>query len=292
MERLVPHMCVEARSVFSANRAITTVYEAQQKATVDASREYFHSGFEATIVRPVAVLLGYIPAGVDVLSLSDDHRESFAVDYAFLEESFYCRGGRRLVRGTQEIFPDNGPVCKYAALFDLRPEFDAIRKAFFAAESELTVFLQKLESVMVNSMDNWSEEAVQRTMTFLDSIADFAKSAVPLSEPANFAERAWAAYLDSVKASSYYFSVAEMIIIASNARQNVAFFLASGCILEYEGGYFGGVGDVILIKLQGNRCRRVDSHFERLMTAQSASELLDGANADTRSEYFMPPVFY
>ena len=83
-----------------------------------------------------------------------------------------------------------------------------------------------------------------------------------------------------------------MIIIASNAQQNVAFFLASGYTLEYEGGYFGGVGDVILIKLQGNRCRRVDSHFERLMTAQSASELLDGANADTRSAYFMPPVFH
>ena len=292
MERLVPHMCVEARNVFNENRAITPVYEAQQQAAIHASRQYFHCGFEAMIVRPVAVLLGYIPAGVNVLSLSEDHREALAEEYTFLEECFYYRGGRKHVRGTQEIFPDDGPTCKYSALFDQRPEFDAIRAAFFAAERDVLVFLQKLESVIENWMDNWSEEAVLRTFTFRDAIAAFAHSAVPLGEPANFAERAWAAYLDSVKASSYYFSVSEMIIIASNARQNVAFFLANGSTLEYEGGYFGGVGDVILIKLQGNRCRRVDSHFERMMTAQTALDLLGGANADTRSEYLMPPVYY
>ena len=47
----------------------------------------------------------------------------------------------RLVRGTRLPFPADGPSCKYAALFDLRPAFDALRDAFVKESPEFRLLL-------------------------------------------------------------------------------------------------------------------------------------------------------
>ena len=93
-------------------------------------------------------------------------------------------------------------------------------------------------------------------------------------EPPNFAKRAWGAYTECVKATSYYFSVAELTVIAAGAKRNVGIFSSIGTELRYETGYFGGVGPTVILKLTGNNQRRVSSHFERLIAAEHAEGLL------------------
>ena len=48
----------------------------------------------------------------------------------FIEEAWRYDGAVTYVRGTREPFPMLGPACKYMALFDDRPMFDALRLAF------------------------------------------------------------------------------------------------------------------------------------------------------------------
>ena len=53
--------------------------------------------------------------------------------YDYMKKPWEMRNNCCIVCGTNTIFEinaDGGPVTKYAALFDLRPEFDALRIAF------------------------------------------------------------------------------------------------------------------------------------------------------------------
>ena len=77
--------------------------------------------------------MGYIPAGVDVFNLTEADRVGLAQsrdDIEFLKDAFWVVNGNVYVRGTRDAFPVIGPSCKYTALFDPRPVFDALRRAF------------------------------------------------------------------------------------------------------------------------------------------------------------------
>ena len=102
-----------------------------------AARAFFYMDLEACTIRPAAVALGYIPAEVDVLGLlsSVGHEDLMihAAQYHFLHSAATrsSSSGEFVVRGSCDaLLPDNGPLIKYAALFDARPEFDCIRLAF------------------------------------------------------------------------------------------------------------------------------------------------------------------
>ena len=74
--------------------------------------------------------------------------------------------------------------------------------------------------------------------------------------------------------ASYYFSVAELTVVAAGANRNIAIFSSIGSQLRFETGYFSGEGPTVILKLTGNNRGRVSSHFERLIAAERAEELL------------------
>ena len=74
-------------------------------------------------------------------------------------------------------------------------------------------------------------------------------------------------------------------MIASGAGRNVAIFKSINGNLIYEAGYFQGRGPIICIKLVAdNRCR-VRSHFERIITASSADDLIAASRADKEARF-------
>ena len=88
----------------------------------------------------MAVALGYIPDGVDVLSLSSEEldrmRNQDAGSHAFFPTT---RSEEGWIKGTQLPFPEDGPSSKYSALFDTRPGFDPIRQAFLYMQNFIEV---------------------------------------------------------------------------------------------------------------------------------------------------------
>ena len=105
-----------------------------------------------------------------------------------------ARSGDGKVRGTKIAFPDGGPSCKYAALFDERSMFDNLRKAFLlhaGTDSKPTTFLACLEIVDVTNRCRDFAEALR---------AWVALSLVP-GHPLNFGRRAWPAYLHGITRS-------------------------------------------------------------------------------------------
>ena len=66
--------------------------------------------------------------------------------------------GVRHMKGTRTVFPERGPLTKYAALFDARSCFDAIRLSFLRSatpEKELRYFSSALmEQVATSGKEN------------------------------------------------------------------------------------------------------------------------------------------
>ena len=121
------------------------------------------------------------------------------------------------VRGTRIDFPVGGPHCKYAALFDERPMFDNLRKAFLlhgSSDSTPSRFLSLLES----RADNHAFK------DFTDALRAWATPSSMSSQPHNFGGRAWPAYLHAISRSSYFFAVDELISVCMIHRVSIAVF--------------------------------------------------------------------
>ena len=243
---------------------------------------------EQSIIRRLAVEMGYFPADTDVFNLADAEREEFVQgrgDAEFLKDAFWVDNGSVYVRRTRDAFPVIGPSCKYTALFDDRPEFDALRLLFLAQTDQhqkVFAFVTKLQNLIEETMDTMAGGVLDRACVFLETATAWSNLQSPTTEPPNFARRAWGAYTECVKDTSYYYSVAVRTVIAACAKRNVAIFLSVGAELRYETGYFGGVGPTVLLKLTGNNQRRVNSHFERLIPAEHIEELMTAWRAEEK----------
>ena len=283
-----------AMYTFETQRASDPVFDAAKNETLRASRGFFrrdtqHPYLEELIIRPLAVLMGCIPSNVDVFQLTEAERVALLFgrgDNEFLKEAFYEDGAYRYVRGTQKIpFPNDGPACRYTALFDNRPEFDPLRLPFLIygdINSGIHTFLMRLQSLMETDTDGVLAAYVADIHSFLDVARRWSNLQCPTKEIPNFASLAWGAYTECVKHSGYFFSVAELAVIAAGAKRNVSIFSSINLDLRYEAGYYGGDGPVVNIKLLGNNQRRVHSHFERLISAELAEELTQKWNAEER----------
>ena len=133
LTRLNPHLAQEAVDCFSNNTSASTSYERNKLETVLSSRDFFHTNNEVMVVRPLAVQMGYIPADVDVFALPESERARLVEQPSnneFLKDAFSNVNGEVFVRVTRHPFPMIGPSCRYTALFDDRPEFDALRLSF------------------------------------------------------------------------------------------------------------------------------------------------------------------
>ena len=112
----------------------------QCKQTVlRATRKIFDPTLEESIIKPVAVALGLLPAlNIGFLSSSTEVIRSSLEEnthYDFLESAkwWHAEAAVWCVAGTQIEFPENGPQHKYAALFDARSCFDDLRYGFMVA---------------------------------------------------------------------------------------------------------------------------------------------------------------
>ena len=138
------------------------------------------------------------------------------------------------------------------ALFDNRPEFDALRLSFLINADRRTLietFETKVQCHVHENIDSLPPLQLQRCLEFLGQVRCWSILDAPIVEPPNFASRAWPAYLDCIKNSDYYFSVAEIVVIAASVGRNVAVFKSIDGNLIYEAGYFQAPGPITLMKL-------------------------------------------
>ena len=122
-------------------------YQPMWSAMLDAARDFFNLAIEEKLVRALAVTLKHIPANVDVLRCSAAEVTALRAEtfgkFDFIETPWDAAG---FIKGSEYVrFPEGGPTCKYAALFDSRPEFDHFRVDFIRKDSQN--FLQVLQTL-------------------------------------------------------------------------------------------------------------------------------------------------
>ena len=173
------------------------------RRAVIASRSFFVREKEVNLIRPLAEHMSYIPPNARVvhapsglrLEQSNVLAES-AVEFEGLKSACTAEG---YVRGMRIPFPIDGPSCKYAALFDPRHEFDALREAFMIygdPASKANTFLKKLQEALQRRDGS---PMISETILALQA---WAKADV-VNEPVDFRTRAWDAYLACVAKSTY-----------------------------------------------------------------------------------------
>jgi len=142
----IPELAAEAKAVYDTLVADQQLYSARKHSAMVASRRFLHPEIEELVVRPLAICLGYLPADVEIDA--NQNGVSIVGEVANAQYFMEYEGTRSActidgyVRGTRLAFPHEGPSSKYAALFDGRPEFDAIREAFLVgSDPESTVKL-------------------------------------------------------------------------------------------------------------------------------------------------------
>ena len=69
-----PGLAQEATDAFNMNAMASSAYTAAKTKTVRASRLFFTAEMEQSIIRRLAVEMGYIPADTDVLHLTEAER--------------------------------------------------------------------------------------------------------------------------------------------------------------------------------------------------------------------------
>ena len=164
----------EATAVFNTNAMASPAYLEMKQETVRTSRDFFIREMEQLIIRPLAIQMGYIPDNVNVFSLTEAERVALLVcpdNSAFLQEAFWTEGGCEYVKGTRNYFPVVGPTCKYTALFDGRPEFDALRLSFLIDADqykEVFTFSNKLQSFIEDNMETIPGELLNRAFAFYE----------------------------------------------------------------------------------------------------------------------------
>ena len=111
--------------------------------------------------------------------------ESQSIENSWLAEAYTRMGNEMRVKGNQRVtFPENGPECKYTALFDKNPCFDPLRTSF-VEEPTIGFTIELLENMLAHKIA--AETAKRRVTKFLESLRKFQASATPhLETPPEF----------------------------------------------------------------------------------------------------------
>ena len=97
-------------------------FEDAKRMLLAASLSFFTHDMETAFILPVAIRLGYVPQGTLATDISlrniarilaqNPHASSFLAA---------AKGTDGYIVGSRDIFPRDGPCCKYTALFDQQP---------------------------------------------------------------------------------------------------------------------------------------------------------------------------
>ena len=201
LEHVSPEVAMDARRCVQLSQEDDRRAESARAQILIASRSFFTAENEHGFIRSVAVEIGYISATTQV-SLGNNGQlvvrgdaQGVAVEEGLQSastEDGYVRGLKRV------RFPPDGPSCKYSALFDPRPIFDALREAFLVygdANGRATSFLRHMARLGIHS----------RNYSFMAELEAWTASTAPAEAPMNFGVRAWNAYLACVQHGTYFF---------------------------------------------------------------------------------------
>ena len=171
----------------------------RRQALKDACRMFFTASAEEAVVRRLAVAVGVIPSGVNVLRSGVD-----GVDrHGWLAPAYEVVQGSLRVCGQHEArFPSDGPDCKYAALFDPRSCFDDLRTSF-VEEARVRFVIDVLKSML--TAEQSSAEMEEHMSVFCVALLRFEETApVRADWPMSFARVAWATYLQVLNAPNIF----------------------------------------------------------------------------------------
>ena len=136
LQEVAPSVRIEVEQHWSRRRNEDHTSMLAKRRLLVASSLFFASADEETVIRQAGMLLGLIPSCADFRSLSRDELDVTIVEHGncsceFLGPAFQENSqGNRSVRGTQILFPEDGPKSKYDALFDTRDCSDVLRYSF------------------------------------------------------------------------------------------------------------------------------------------------------------------
>ena len=180
-----------------------------QNNVILAGRMFFQPCNEATLIRPIAMYSEFLPDGVEVvLEANGRLRVTNASNFPewTYEGLMSAMSADGKVCGTRVAYPTDGPDCKYSALFDERPMFDNLRIAFLlhaGTESKPTTFLACLDIV----------DDDRSCHDFAEAVRAWAAPSQMMAHPPDFGRRAWTAYLQAIRSTSYFFAGDELIAI-------------------------------------------------------------------------------
>ena len=246
-------------------------FEDAKRGLLASSLRFFTHDMETAFILPVAILLGYVPQGTLATDISLRSIERIRAQYPHASSFLAAaKGTDGYIVGCRDIFPADGPCCKYNALFDPRPHYNAIRYLFLIGgdtSSTVEKFVEALDQIILQT-DSAYQDLIQRAQRFSSQVREFGgmQGGMQISrEPANFVQEAWVAYCSRICYADYYLSVEELLIISRMTKTNIAVFKDIDGVLNFVGGSFHSDEPIICTKLVANNHQRVRSHFERLI---------------------------
>ena len=281
LEQLEPELAMDARHHAQVSHEHAIKADAAKKRMLRASHLFFTAENEQALIKPVAILLGYINAGTHVnIKENGQYRVRADPDSVSEEEgsqSAMTQDG--FVRGFKRMpFPHDGPSCKYSALFDPRPIFDSLREAFLVYGDE-----NLAATSFLHLMDAHGAQAGNHS--FLADVKEWMALASPVAAPENFGLRSWNAYLACIGKASYYFSVEELKVICMLASKRVLIFKETQGALTLAGESLRGQGPLITIKLKANNLQRVRTHFERIVPTSMLEQFGDARQQNVQEDF-------
>ena len=179
---------------------------------------------------------------------------------------FYWRGDRKIVRGTKntDLPCDDPPVSRYAALFDPREMFDAVRTSFL--EQVLGENCVNLQDVVANAMVDDLGELMEFCC---DAWGELRRTELMTGAPAWFHAAAWPIFKQCMTDKQYYLSCGEVLLVAELCKQNVVIFKRRGETAEHYGEVIHHRNcPCVWIVVQAGEGGRTRSHFQRLVRAE------------------------
>ena len=184
----------------------------------EIAQQCFVESLERDFFRPLAVMWGLLPSAEEnYLAMPLGHVNMPDGDWDMLTEAWFARAdGQRFVRGTRDmLFPKRSPPAhKYAALFDARPCFDALRRSFLRPSSAGAAQRAAEVGQAASTVDD--ERAAVLAHLLCQESAD-----IVVTEPVELAEVAWPTYLRAVRSSRYYLSHEELLLFAEALQRNI-----------------------------------------------------------------------
>ena len=234
-------------------RALHGLYEDQKAVVVKAFGAVCLQSLGESFVRPLLASIGIF--------------DGFHGEVAYHTNR---HDGMKYVRGTQDVlFPLDGPASKYDALFDLRPQFDVLRKAVVESLGSTSLKFKIFHSKVIDTIESMREEvgAMDALVNFSECVLRLCNLSQPTDEAfPGFFEEMYPFYVEALQSNGYFLSDIELLAVCQCARVNVIILAQQAFSFRYirhtvcdpQRGY-------VVTAVRSNERGKVRSHFERVV---------------------------